>query len=160
MMSDDRSDPRLMLAIFALACTYALWRFISSIRLDHALASILSLAPLALGAIAIASALATHRFFATRRTLRSRRAVAIVPADEFDAEPDAVLRFAAQLAASERRVAGWVDRRASAIRIRLGGDSEQRLVYVLEAPERAGEALRTALASFEGVEGRPAAREL
>jgi hypothetical protein len=160
MMSDDRSDPRLMLAIFALACSYALWRFISSIRVDHLLASILSLAPLALGAVAIASALATHRFRATRRTLRSRRAVAIVPADQFDAEPDAVLRFAAQLAASERRVAGWVDRRASAIRIRLGGDSEQRLVYVLEAPERAGEALRTALAAFEGVEGRPAAKTL
>jgi len=160
MMSDDRSDPRLMLAIFALACSYALWRFISSIRVNHLLASILSLAPFALGAVAIASALATHRFFATRRTLRSRRAVAIVPADRFDAEPDAVLRFAAQLAASERRVAGWVDRRASAIRIRLGGDSEQRLVYVLEAPERAGEALRTALAAFEGVEGRPAAETL
>ena len=91
---------------------FALWRLISSIRVDQLLASILSLAPLALAAIAIASALATHRFFATRRTLRSRRAVAIVPADEFDAEPDAVLRFAAQLAASERRVAGWVDRRA------------------------------------------------
>ena len=158
--SSNRSDPRLMLAIFALACSYALWRFISSIRLDHALASILSLAPLALGAVAIAAALATHRFLATRRTLQSRRAVAIVPADEFDAEPDTVLRFAAQLAASERRVAGWVDRRASAIRIRLGGDSERRLVYVLEAPERAGEALRTALAGFEGVEGRPAAETL
>ncbi len=79
-----------------------------------------------------------------------------MPADEFDAEPDAVLRFAAQLAASERRVAGWVDRRASAIRIRLAADSERRLVYLIEVPERAGEALRTALATFEGVEERPA----
>jgi hypothetical protein len=156
MMGGDRSDPRPMLAILALACAYALWRFISSIRVDHLLASILSLAPLALGALAIASALATHRFFATRRTLRSRRAVAIVPADEFDAEPDAVLRFAAQLAASERRVGGWVDRRASAIRIRLAADAERRLVYLIEVPERAEEALRTALAAFEGVEERPA----
>jgi hypothetical protein len=156
MMGGDRSDPRPMLAIFAAAVLLALWRLISSIRVDQLLASILSLAPLALGAIAIASALATHRFFATRRTLRSRRAVAIVPADEFDAEPDAVLRFAAQLAASERRVAGWVDRRASAIRIRLARDSERRLVYLVEVPERASEALRTALAAFEGVEERPA----
>ena len=156
MMGGDRSDPRPMLAIFAAACLFALWRLISSIRVDQLLASILSLAPLALAAIAIASALATHRFFATRRTLRSRRGVAIVPADEFDAEPDAVLRFAAQLAASERRVAGWVDRRASAIRIRLAADSERRLVYLIEVPERASEALRTALRSFEGVEERPA----
>jgi hypothetical protein len=144
-----------MLAILAFACAYALWRLISSIRVDQLLASILSLAPLALGAVAIASALATHRFFATRRTLRSRHAVAIVPADEFDAEPDAVLRFASQLAASERRVAGWVDRRASAIRIRLATDAERRLVYLIEAPERTSEALRTALCSFEGVEERP-----
>ncbi|HEY0391467.1 MAG TPA: hypothetical protein VGC63_07150 [Solirubrobacterales bacterium] len=145
-----------MLAIFAAAVAFALWRLISSIQVDRLLASILSLAPLALGTIAIASALATHRFFATRRTLRSRRSVAIVPADEFDAEPDAVLRFAAQLAASERRVAGWVDRRASAIRIRLATDSERRLVYLIEVPERASEALRTAFATFEGVEERPA----
>jgi hypothetical protein len=156
MMGGDRSDPRPMLAIFAAAVLFALWRLISSIRVDQLLASILSLAPLALAAIAIASALATHRFFATRRTLRSRRAVAIVPADEFDAEPDSVLRFAAQLAASERRVAGWVDRRASAIRIRLARDSERRLVYLVEVPERASEALRTALRSFEGIEERPA----
>jgi hypothetical protein len=159
-MGGDRSDPRLLLTIFAAAVLLALWRLVSSIRVDHLLASILSLAPLALGALAIASALATHRFLATRRTLRSRRAVAIVPADSFDAEPEAVLRFAAQLAATERRVAGWVDRRASAIRVRLAADSEQRLVYVLEAPERAGEALRTALAGFEGVEGRPVAEAL
>jgi hypothetical protein len=154
--NSNRSDPRPMLAIFAAAVLFALWRLISSIRVDQLIASILSLAPLALGAIAIASALATHRIFATRRTLRSRRGVAIVPADEFDAEPDAVLRFAAQLAASERRVGGWVDRRASAIRIRLAADAERRLAYLIEVPERAGEALRTALAAFEGVEERPA----
>jgi hypothetical protein len=156
MMGGDRSDPRPMLAIFAAAVLFALWRLISSIDPGQLLASIPSLAPFALGAVAIASALATHRFFATRRTLRSRHAVAIVPADEFDAEPDAVLRFAAQLAASERRVAGWLDRRASAIRIRLAADAERRLVYLIEVPERASEALRTALRSFEGVDERPA----
>lgn len=159
-MGVDRSDPRPMLAIFAVAVLVALWRLISSIRIDHLLASILSLAPFALGALAIASALATYRIVATRRALASRRAVAIVPADEFDAEPDAVLRFAAQLADTERRVGGWVDRRASAIRIRLARDGERRLVYVLEVPERASEALRTALASFEGVEERPAGEAL
>jgi len=154
------SDPRPMLAIFAVALLIALWRFLSSLRVDRLLAAAASLAPFALGAVAIASALATHRFFATRRTLAGRRAVAVVPADEFDAEPDAVLRFAAQLADTERRVGGWADRRASAIRIRLTGDDENQLVYLLEVPERSGEALRTALRSFDGVEERPAAEVL
>ena len=81
-MGGDRSDPRPMLAIFAATMLFALWQLISSIDPGQLLASILSLAPFALGAIAIASALATHRFVATRRTLGSRRAVAIVPADE------------------------------------------------------------------------------
>ena len=152
----NRSDPRPMLAIFASAMLIALWRLLSNLPVDQLLALARSLAPLALGALAIASTLATHRFLATRRTLCSRRAVAIVPADEFDAEPEAVLRFAAQLADTERRVAGWIDRPASAIRIRLTADAEGQLVYLLEVPERSREALRTALRTFEGVEERPA----
>jgi hypothetical protein len=145
-----------MLAIFATAVLIALWRLLSNLPVDQLLASTRLLVPLALGTLAIAAALATHRFLATRRLLGSRRSVAIVPADEFDAEPEAVLRFAAQLADSERRVAGWVDRRASAVRIRLVSDAESRLVYLLEVPERSSEAMRTALRTFEGVEERPA----
>lgn len=145
-----------MLAIVAVGVLLALLRLLSNLPADHLLASIRSLAPLALCALAIASALATHRFLATRHTLRSRRAVAIVPADEFDAEPEAVLRFAAQLADTERRVGGWVDRRASAVRVRLASDSEGRLAYLLEVPERSTEALHTALRSFEGIEERSA----
>ena len=106
MMGGDRSDPRPMLAIFAAAVLIALWRLISSIRFDQLLASALSLAPFALGAIAIASALATQRFFATRRTLaiaRVRRRSS--PPTSSTPKPDAVLRFAAQLAATERSVA-------------------------------------------------------
>ncbi|MET0557613.1 MAG: hypothetical protein ABW065_02925 [Solirubrobacterales bacterium] len=143
-----------MLAIFAAAVLIALWRLLSNLPVDQLHARARLLVPLALGTLAIASALATHRFLATRRLLSSRRSVAIVPADEFDAEPEAVLRFAAQLADSERRVAGWVDRRASAVRIRLASDAESQLVYLLEVPERSSEALRTALRSFEGVEER------
>ena len=156
----NRSDPRPLLAIFAVSALLALGRLLSSIPVDRLFGLALSLAPLALGAVAIASALATHRFFATRRTLRSRRAVAIVPADEFDAEPEAVLRFAAQLADTERRVAGWVDRRACAVRVRLASDAENRLAYLLEVPERSSEALRTALRTYEGVAERPVAEVL
>jgi hypothetical protein len=152
----NRSDPRPMLAIFVAAALIALWRLLSNLPVDQLLAQARLLVPLALGTLAIASALATHRYLATRRLLSSRRSVAIVPADEFDAEPETVLRFAAQLADSERRVAGWVDRRASAVRIRLASDAESRLVYQLEVSERSSEALRTALRTFEGVEERPA----
>ncbi|MBK5221035.1 MAG: hypothetical protein JJE35_14840 [Thermoleophilia bacterium] len=56
-----------------------------------------------------------------------------MPADEFDAEPEAVLRFAAQLADGERRVAGWVDRRASAVRIGLASDAERRAAGAIGA---------------------------
>ena len=68
-MKGDGRDPRPMLAIFAVLVVAALWSAVSSIRLDHLLASAASLAPFALGAIAIALAMAPQRFFATSRTL-------------------------------------------------------------------------------------------
>jgi hypothetical protein len=145
MMGEDRSDPRPMLALFALLVSAALWRAASSIRLDQVLASAASLAPFALGALAIASALATQRFLATRRTLATRTAAAIVPADEFDAKPEAVLRIAAELARADRSVRGWFDRRACALRVRLTNDGEGRLVYLLEVPARSRQLLRNAL---------------
>jgi hypothetical protein len=110
--------------------------------------------PIALVATVIASALARQRHVATRRTLASRRSVAVVPADEFDAAPELVGSFAAQLARSGRRIGGWWDRRASALRIRLTNDAEGRLVYLLEAPERDIAMLRGALRSYTGVELR------
>ncbi|MBS1887565.1 MAG: hypothetical protein JSU06_10290 [Actinobacteria bacterium] len=151
----EPSDPRPMLALLAVAGAYGLWRLLSNLEPLAVLSAIRSVAPLGLGALAIATAPATHRLIATRRTLRSRRATAIVPADEFDADHQAVLRFAALLAATERRIGGWVDRGATAIRITLTGDPDGRLVYLLEAPERMTGALRAALEGFDGVELRP-----
>lgn len=157
MMGEDRSDPRPMLAIFALLVTAAIWRAVSGIRVNQLLASAAPLAPFALGALAIASALATQRFLATRRTLATRTAVAAVPADEFDAKPEAVLRVAAELARADRSVRGWFDRRACALRVRLTNDSEDRLIYLLEVPARSRQLLRNALRGYEGVELRDAA---
>ncbi len=150
------SDPRPLLAIFAALVALAIWRAISNIDTGAALELAERVAPLALGVVAIASALAPHRIVATRRTLRSRQLTVVVPADEFDANPDVVLSFAAQLAASERSIRGWFDRRASAVRIRLACDSERRLVYLIEVPERAAGLLRAALRAYEGVEVRSA----
>jgi hypothetical protein len=156
----DRVDPWTILALLGAALLFTAWRLGSTVAPDRLLASIAPLAPplapLALGAVAIASALASQRLLTTRRTLRSRRVLALVPADEFDPAPGAVLGFAAQLARSRRVVGGWLDRPASAIRVCLTGDGEGRLVYLLEVPERAYELLRSALRSYPGVELRDA----
>jgi hypothetical protein len=57
----DPHDPRPMLVIFAGIVLIAAWRALSSITLDGVLALAEPLAPLALGALAIASALAMQR---------------------------------------------------------------------------------------------------
>lgn len=49
-MKGDGRDPRPMLAILAVLVVAALGSAVSSIRLDHLLASAASLAPFALGA--------------------------------------------------------------------------------------------------------------
>lgn len=156
-MKGDGRDPRPMLAIFAVLVIAALWSAVSSIRLDHLLASAASLAPFALGAVAIALALAPQRFLATRRALTARATVAVIPADEFDPKPETVLRFAAELARADRSLRGWLDRRAQALRVQLTNDREGRLVYLLEVPDRSRGLLRTALRDYEGAELREVA---
>jgi hypothetical protein len=151
-----RSDPTLMLAIFAGALLLAAWRSLSYIDPDRLRGLAPSAAPIALLATLIASALATHRLIATRKTLRSRSALAVVPADELKVTPDAVLRLAAQLTRADRTVAGWVDRRACAIRIRLTADSQGRLAYIVSGPSRTRELLRSALRGYHGIELRDA----
>ncbi len=154
-MPRDPKDPRPMLALVIVILSVAAWRWASQLSAGSLLSSAAgSLAPLALGALAIASALAMQRLLFTNRTLRSRREVALVPADDFDPKTDAVLRFAAELAATERRLRGWFDRRAQAVRVRLTNDAEGRLVYLLSVPERSGNALRGALGAYEGFELR------
>ena len=73
---------------------------------------------LALVALPVAGLLAL-RLLVTRRALRSRVRFAVVPAEDFDPSLEAVVRFAAQLSRVRRSVRGWLDRRASAVRISL-----------------------------------------
>jgi hypothetical protein len=149
-------DPRSLVALLACVAGYALIRLVD--RLDPGRLSKIqpraSSIAIAIGSILIASALARQRHIVTRRTLASRRSVAVVPADEFDATPDSVVSFAAQLSRSGRRIGGWWDRRAAAVRIRLTNDGDGRLVYLLEVPERDLSMVRGALRSFLGVELR------
>jgi hypothetical protein len=154
-MKLDPHDPRPMLAIVAVLVIAAIARALASIdpgQLLHAAAR--TLAPLALAAIAIASALAPQRYLATRRALRKRVAAAVIPADQFEARPEAVLRFAAELARTDRGLRGFLDRRACAVRVALTNDGEGRLLYILEVPARARQLIRTALREYEGVELR------
>jgi hypothetical protein len=106
--------------------------------------------PLAVPAL-FAAAILALRFLATRRALRSRIRLAVVPAEDFDLSLDAVVRFAAQLSRVRRSVRGWLDRRASAVRVRVEPDRDGRVAYSVEAPGRARELLLAALRSYEPV---------
>lgn len=106
MSSGDRQDPTLMLLIFCGVLSVAAWRTVAGLDPGQVLAAVGSVAPLALGALAIAT---SRRLRSVRLVERSRciaSAEAIVPADDFDPKTDAVLRFAAELAATERRLRG------------------------------------------------------
>jgi hypothetical protein len=152
--SRDREDPTLLLVIAAAVLAALIWRAVSHLRADEVLSVIQASSPVLIAMGVIAPGLAVLRVVFTRRALHSRLGVVVVPADELDPSPEAVLRFAAQLSRARRSVRGWLDRRASAIRVRLEGDPEGRLLYTLEVPRRSRELLRGALRSFEGVELR------
>ena len=79
-----------MIATLVGALSIAAWRTISIISPGQVLSAVGSLAPLALGALVIASALAMQRLLLTNRTLASRREVAVVPADDFDPKTDSI----------------------------------------------------------------------
>lgn len=152
----NRSDPSLLIAIVAGAVLLALGRELSHLRPDRLTDHASMVAPIAIIATGIALALATQRLLATRRSLRSRLLFAAVPADEFKPSIETVLRFASQLSRSDRTVLGWLDRRASAIRVSISSDDQGQLVYLLGFPARAEELVRSALRMFEGVEIRSA----
>jgi hypothetical protein len=159
-----QDDPRILIGIVAIAVGIFAIRSLSKIPVAVGSAAGAMTAPVQV-AIAITVCLsmcapALLRVRCTRSTLRRRVVLAVVPADEFDPEPESVLRFAAQLSRVDRRVRGWLDRPASAIRLKLEADSEGRLVYLIEAPERARELVHSALRVFDGVELRDAATAL
>jgi hypothetical protein len=160
--SRNSDDPRSVIALVAAIACLALWHLLSRVHPDaHAVRlHPASLIPLAILATATASAPATQRLLQTRRTLASRRAVAVVPADGFAPRPETVAALAAALAQSGHRIGSWTDRRASAVRVRLTNDAAGRLAYLVEVPERELPRLRNALRPYEGVEIRDAGEVL
>jgi len=98
--------------------------------------------------------LATARVLVTRRTLRSRTGLVLLPSEDFDPSVEAVVRFAGQLARLRPTVGGWLDPRARALRVLIESDPAGRLRYRVEVPARSVGLLRTALGTYEQVELR------
>jgi len=90
----------------------------------------------------------------TRRTLVSRVSYLVLPADDFDPSEEAVLRAAGQLSRVRRAVLGWLDTRASAVRVRLDSGPDGRMVYRVQVARRARSVVRAALTSMGAVELR------
>lgn len=142
----------LVLAIMILAAIAA--SLIRRLDPPAALGSPVAGAALALSAITITAALVRQRLIAVGRALSARTYLAVIPADEFNADPESVIRFASQLARTEPLVAGWLARPATAIRVRLGHDEEGRLTYTLGVPAHSLEVVREGLRGYRGIELR------
>ncbi|WP_158933571.1 hypothetical protein [Streptomyces sp. NRRL S-1868] len=74
--------------------------------------------------------------------LRNRCRVELVPSSSFDPGRAEIEWFAERLAAASA-AAGALPRRASAVRVWMGGDAEGLLAYRVEGPEHAASVLRT-----------------
>jgi hypothetical protein len=145
-------NPALLLALAVTVSAVVAHRLLGDLSLDLSLLT--AAAPWLFASVAVLVIALIARAVATRRTLRSRARLVVVPADEFDPSPEAVVRFAAQLSRVRRRVRGWLDRRASAVRIRIETDADGRLAYLLEVPQHGAGVVRSALRSYEGIELR------
>jgi hypothetical protein len=113
------------------------------------------LLPLLGSALLIVTVLASLRFVLSRRALRSRVQLELLPADTFDPSLDAIRRFAGQLARTRRGfLLGWLERPGSAVRILIAPDEQGVLRYRLEVPERARTALAAALTAYSQIEAK------
>ena len=167
-MTDQRSRPAAVGTGSGLAILVALrflaWRTVrdrldSVLRswpveaatklLDPRLAVVLMLAGVA-GAAVLLWLVARQ----TSRTLASRVSLVVLAADEFDPSEEAVMRAASQFARVRRAVLGWLDVRASAVRLRLDSAGAGRMVYRVEVASRSRTVVRTALASLGDLELR------
>jgi hypothetical protein len=114
-------------------------------------------------AVVVLAAL-TCRVVVTRRSLARRVRLVVLAPDSFSPTLDGVLRCAAQLSRVRRLVGGWLDPRASAVRVLLDGSEDGAMRYSLVVPERALPAIRSALSNYDRVQVRrahpePALRE-
>jgi hypothetical protein len=95
----------------------------------------------------------TARVVVTRRSLGRRVRLVVLAPDSFAPTLEAVVRCAAQLSRVRRLVGGWLDPRASAVRVLLDS-SDGAMRYSLVVPERALPAIRSALGNYDRVQVR------
>ena len=107
----------------------------------------------AIPSIVVLLAVLTCRVVVTRRALARRVRLVVLAPDSFAPTLDGVLRCAAQLSRVRRVVGGWLDPRASAVRVLLDS-SEGAMRYSLVVPERALPAIRSALSNYDRVQVR------
>jgi hypothetical protein len=104
-----------------------------------------------LGALAVAQ-MALRAIF-TWRTLRSRRACAVLPPEGFEPKPEAIEAFGQQLLGARRRVLTWLDRPACAVRVELSNTADGRLLYSVAVPRRfSGSLFNAYAAAYPGVQ--------
>ena len=103
-------------------------------------------------ALLVTAGIALLRFVVTRRTLRSRVTVAVIPAESFSPSLDAIQAFSRQLLGARRRVFTWLDRPACAVRILLTTTEEGQPAYLVQVPGRFRVALETAMSAYPGLE--------
>jgi hypothetical protein len=114
---------------------------------------------LAAPTVVVVLAALTCRVVVTRRSLVQRVRLVVLAPDSFSPTLDGVLRCAAQLSRVRRLVGGWLDPRASAVRVLLDGSEDGAMRYSLVVPERALPAIRSALSNYDRVQVRRARPE-
>jgi len=169
-MTDQRSSPSavgtgsglLIVAVLSLLAIRSALGWLGNLphwwaTASHApLTRAVCLAFLAVGVLGLVggAALLWLRTRATCRTLASRASYLVLPSDDFDPSEDAVLRAAGQLSRVRRAVLGWLDTRASAVRLRLDSGPDGRMIYRVQVASRARSVVRSAFTSMGPVELR------
>jgi hypothetical protein len=157
MKESDRQDPTLLLLIVGgVAIVTVISKAPQWGQSLLELAGRPAVVSLAVALLIFALGLVVARLVVTRRALDRRVRMLAIPPDSFDPSDEAVIRFASGLSRTRRALRGLLDAPASAVRVSLDADPVGRLRYGVEVPDHAVGALRAALASYSGVELRPA----
>lgn len=155
-MSDrDRRDALPLLAVAALAGCLFVARLVPRLGDGLAGSSVRPIAvTLAAASVILAVVVMAARAVGTRRGLKDRVRVAMVPAPSFDPSDEAVVRFASGLSRSRRALRGLLDAPASAVGIDLASDRDGKLSYTVELPGRARRTLATAAGAYAEIDLR------
>lgn len=154
MTGRPSQDARPLVAVVGVLVALALWRSRELPAWVAQHTGSLTLYVAAPTAVVVLAAL-TCRVVVTRRSLARRVRLVVLAPDSFSPTLDGVLRCAAQLSRVRRLVGGWLDPRASAVRVLLD-NSEGAMRYSLVVPERALPAIRSALGNYDRVQVRRA----